>query len=93
MTHIFLQALLLMSCGLFAISSERHRHSFLLKHHAALLTVKIFAWVMLSIALYFSQLKCGWALGLVYFTGHASFACGFIHFTLIANKRIKSNKS
>lgn len=93
MTHVWLQALLLISCALFAVGSERHRHDFFLKYRAALLTTKMFAWVMLSIALYFAQLKFRWALGSVYFTGHASFACGVIHIALIVSERFRANRS
>ena len=51
-------------------------------------TAKWLAWTMLAVSFYFSQLNFGTALGCVYFTGHASFACGVIHLLLITRKRL-----
>lgn len=92
MTHLLLQILMLLSCACFAISSERHRFDFFLELHSRRLAIKWLAWAMLAVSFYFSQLKFGTALGSVYFTGHASFACGVIHLLLITRKRLNTKK-
>jgi len=89
MSHFHVLPLLLVSVCLLGISSERHQPTF---HRTGRWVdlVRLTGWLGISAAYLLAISSWSFAIGTIFFTGHASLCCGITYLLLISHSQIRA---
>ena len=92
MTHLGIWLVSLLGFGALALAMDRNQRNVLGQRltKRATLSLRLFGWSSLMLALALAVHGQGWALGLVSYSGHTSLAAGLVFGTLVVIDRRKA---